>query len=178
MVASIVSNDDPVFSPPAGWALVRDDSVADLVRQAVYVKVAGPSEPSTYTWTLPEWRRVAGGITTYSGVDTTQPVDAHAASTYPGNGTALTAPSVTTTVDGTMLVHLAAINAEGSLTPPPAMTERWEARSPNTAKTTSDGLASSSDATQSTAGATGPHTATATNAGPGIGVLLALRPAL
>ena len=47
------------------------------------------------------------------------------------------------------------------------MTEGWEARSPNTAKTTSDALASSSDATQSTAGATGPHTATATNAGPG-----------
>jgi hypothetical protein len=177
MVASVASNDDLGFSAPAGWTRVRDDSAPDLVRQAVYVKVAGPSEPSSYTWTLPGWRRVAGGITTYSGVDTTHPVDAHAASVNATNGTAVTAPSVTTTVPGTMLVHLAATNAEGSLTPPPGMTERWEARSPNTATTRSDALASSSDAAQDAAGASGPRTAVATNAGPRIGVLLALRPA-
>ena len=177
MVASIASNDDPGFSAPAGWTLVRDDSVAGLLRQAVYVKVAGPSEPTSYTWTLPEWRRVAGGITAYSGVDTTQPVDAHAAATDATSGTAVTGPSVTATVPDTLLVHLAAINAEGSLAPPPGMTEGWEARSPNITKTTSDALASSSDSPQSAVGDSGPRTATAANAGPRIGVLLALRPA-
>jgi hypothetical protein len=177
MVASIASNDDPGFSAPAGWTLVRDDSVAGRLRQAVYVKVAGPSEPTSYTWTLPEWRRVAGGITTYSGVDTTQPVDAHAAATDATNGTAVTAPSVTATVPDTLLVHFAAINAEGSLAPPPGMTEGWEARSPNSTKTISDALASSSDSPASAAGGSGPRTATAANAGPRIGVLLALRPA-
>ena len=100
MVASIVAQDDERFSAPAGWAVVRDDAIPDTLRQTVYVKVAGPSEPASYTWTLPEWRRVAGGITTYSGVDTTQPVDTSAASTATTAGTAVTAPSITTSVAG------------------------------------------------------------------------------
>src|SRR5687768_13268331 len=47
MVASITSSDDePSFAAPAGWRIVRQDTVKDALRQAVYVKVAGPSEPS------------------------------------------------------------------------------------------------------------------------------------
>src|SRR5690606_19871273 len=74
MVASMVSNDSsPGFDAPAGWSLVRDDVVAGALRQAIYVRVAGSSEPSSYTWRLSDWRRVAGGIVTYSGVDTAHP---------------------------------------------------------------------------------------------------------
>jgi hypothetical protein len=48
MVAQIVSNDDnPGITAPAGWTLVSDRSILDAVRQAVYVKVAGASEPPT-----------------------------------------------------------------------------------------------------------------------------------
>src|SRR5687767_12343660 len=78
MLASIVSNDDePNFTAPAGWTEVRNDSIVDVLRQAVYVKVAGSSEPPSYTWSLGDYRRIAGGITTYSGVDTGNPVHAH-----------------------------------------------------------------------------------------------------
>ncbi|HET9771641.1 MAG TPA: metallophosphoesterase [Acidimicrobiia bacterium] len=176
MVASIVSNDDqPGFTAPAGWTAVRDDTVAGALRQTVYVKVAGPSEPPSYTWSLGAWRRIAGGITTYAGVDPATPVDAAASAAHPAGGTAVTAPEVTTSVAGAMLVHLAAVRAEGGISPPANMTERWEALSRN-ATTTADALASSSDAPWATVGATGPRSATATGSGPRIGALVALRP--
>src|SRR4051812_22197830 len=40
MLASVaISDDDPAFTAPAGWTLVRQDSIKDMLRQAVYVKV-------------------------------------------------------------------------------------------------------------------------------------------
>jgi hypothetical protein len=55
------------------------------------------------------------------------------------------------------------------------MTQRWLAAAP-IGKTT-DALAASFDATEPATGPTGPRTATATEPGAAIAVLLALRPA-
>ena len=77
MLASIVSNnDDPAFTAPAGWTLVRQGTITDALRHAVYWKVAGPSEPASYTWTTSSSRRLAGGITSFGGIDRAQPIDA------------------------------------------------------------------------------------------------------
>jgi hypothetical protein len=176
LVASVVSNDDdPAFGAPAGWALVRQDTVVDALRQAIYVKVATLNEPAAYTWTVSSARRLAGGITTYAGVNPVTPVDAHGAQTNTVSST-VTAPSITTTVPGALLVHFAALNAEGTLASPLGMTERWEAAAPR-ASSTRDATASSSDTTQTAQGPTGPRTATATQPGRSIGAHLALRPA-
>jgi hypothetical protein len=177
MVAAIASNDDePGISAPGGWTVVREDTVPGKLRQAVYVKVAGPSEPSSYTWKVADRRRLAGGIATYDGIDTAHPVDSHAASTNAAKDTAVPAPAITTSQPDTVLVLVAAINAEGQLKPPPDMTTRWKAASPNKKKA-ADALVSFSDARLAAAGDTGPRTATATKAGPSIGAILALRPA-
>jgi hypothetical protein len=174
MVAAIATNDDATIGIPAGWTAVRQD-VTTAVRQSVFVRVAGPTEPTSYTWTLSGSRRVAGGITAYAGVDPVQPVDVVGASVNP-SGTAVTAPDLTTTLDGAMLVHLGTINAEGTLTAPAGWAEAWEAASPNSSSTR-DVLVSSSQMIQPLAGPTGSAAATATQPGPSIGVLLALRPA-
>jgi hypothetical protein len=175
MVAAVVINDDdPGFTAPAGWTLVRQDSILNALRQAIYLKVATASEPSSYTWTLSVSRRVAGGITTYTGVDPGHPVDVHGAQVHTTASTAVTAPSITTTVPDTLLVHIAAVAAEGTITPPTGMTEGWEAAAPRT-NSTQDATVDSSYAPQAPAGATGPRTATATQAGRSIGALLALR---
>jgi hypothetical protein len=179
MVAQLVSNDDdPGFTAPAGWTLVSDRSITNALRQAVYLKVAGSSESTLYTWKLSTstFRRIAGGITTYSGVDLTTPIEAAGTSVNSTASTTVTAPSITTTVPGALLVHLAAINAEGTLSPPAGMTERWEATSPSSADSR-DALASASDTTQAAAGATGATAATASLPGPSIGTVVALRPA-
>jgi hypothetical protein len=178
MLASIViSDDDPAFTAPAGWTLVRQDTMKDMLRQAIYVKVAGSSEPGSYIWTVPSARRIAGGITTFDGIDGTHPVDAVNGSTNPAV-TAVSAPSVTTTVPNTILVELAAVASNGGLTAPGGMTEGWEAAAPgqSTRKNTLGAVASLSYALQPAAGPTGNRTATASVAGRSIGVLLALRP--
>ena len=178
MLASIViSDDDPAFTAPAGWMLVRQDTIKDIVRQAVYVKVAGSSEPGSYTWTVPSARRMAGGITTFDGIDVTHPVDAVAGSTG-ASSTSITAPGINTTVPNAVLVQLTAVGSNGSLTPAAGMTEAWEAAAPgaSTRKNTKGAVTSQSHAVQPVAGPTGSRTATVSGAGRGIGVLLALRP--
>jgi hypothetical protein len=177
MVASIVaSDDDPGFAAPAGWNLVRQDSIKDMLRQAVYVKVARADDPATFTWSVSAARRLAGGITTFSGIDPANPVDAVNGAT--ANGSTVTAPGVTTTVANTVLVDLTAVASDGTLSAPAGMTEAWEASAlgASTRKNTQGAVASLSHALQPAIGATGSRTATVTAAGRAIGVLLALRP--
>jgi len=177
LVASIgIVDDDPMYQAPSGWARIRAESINNRLRVETFVKVAGGSEPSAYTWTLPDWRRIAGGITAYRGVDGTSPVDAHAAAVHPSNGTAVTAPSVTTSVPGAMLVHVAVVNAEAAVSPPAGMTEAWEATGWR-AGDSRDVTISSSHVRQPASGATGQQTAQSSVAGHRIGALLALRPA-
>jgi hypothetical protein len=178
MVASIVSSDDdPGFNAPSGWSLVRQDTIKDMLRQAVYVKVAGSEEPASYRWEVPPGRRLAGGITTFSGIDAAHPVDAVNGAAN-GQGTTVSAPSVTTTTPDTVLVHLAAVASDGVLTAPPGMTEAWEAAAPgaSTRKNTLGAVASLSHAPQPAVGQTGNRIATTSVAARSIGVLLALRP--
>jgi hypothetical protein len=177
MVASVVARDAAeAFGAPEGWSLVTDNAIPGILRQAVYVKVAGESEPPAYTWTVTTPRRLAGGIATYSGVDPAHPVDARAARAQPAGGGAVAAPPITTSVDDTLLVQLTAVSAEGTLTPSAGLEERWEAASPDPA-TTADVLASASDRQQLTAGPVDSVPVTTSQPGPAIGAVLALRPA-
>lgn len=97
---------------------MREDLLHNSFRQAVYVKVAGASEPSGYSWTLPAWRRVAGGIVAYAGVDIAGPVAAHAGLVQGDAATDVTAPSVDIATGGSMLVHLGVANSESTISPP------------------------------------------------------------
>jgi hypothetical protein len=177
MVASIVVNDSApgLAPPPSGWSLVRTDSVSGALRQSVYVKVAGGSEPVSYTWALTsDWRRLAGGIVTYRGVDVSSPVVASGAIVGASPGTSVAAPSLDLDVAGTRLLHLVAVNAEGDVSPPSGMTERYEVASPNLTQPR-DAIAQVSDAVQSGTGPTGVRSAVAPS-GVHIGAALALRP--
>jgi hypothetical protein len=176
MLASIVSSSDGTgFAAPEGWTVVRDDIVPGALRQTIYRKVAGPAEPDSYTWTLP-WRgRVAGGLTTYAGVDPLNPIDAQAAAVRPFAGPQVRTPSITTTQPGAELIHFAAVNAEGTVVPPPDMVQRWLAVSPG--GDTRDVLAVSFDTNLTLPGPTGSRALPVTEPGARIGALLALRPA-
>jgi hypothetical protein len=176
MVAAIAGSESASeFTAPAGWTPVREEKIPGAVRQAVYVKVAGASEPSSFTFTTSVAQRVAGGITTYSGVDTADPVDAAAVALNSTAATSVKSPSITTSVPNARLVQLVAVNAEGKLHPPKGMTERWEARAPSSSSKR-DALASSSDTRQSVPGPSGGWSATVSTRGRSIVVLLALRP--
>ena len=76
MVAAIYASGGQTITPPSGWTLQASETGSTSNRIWVYTRVAGGSEPSSYTWTLSATGKNAGWIGTYSGVDTPTPLDA------------------------------------------------------------------------------------------------------
>jgi hypothetical protein len=156
------------FTPPAGWAQLLNASEGTEIRTLVYRRLAGSSEPVSYTWTFSASVRAVGAVVAYQGVDPTQPINT--ADGY-GNAasTAITAPGVTTSVPGCRLIHIATTALVTTITPASGMTERLEAVGTSL-------TVSVSDQPRSTAGATGNRTAIARNAARNVGHCVALRP--
>src|SRR3989454_7699386 len=101
-------------STPSGWTLVWCGNSSSstggttcpsssTVSLAVYWKVAGASEPSTYSgWTTTQ--KAAGVITAYYNVNTSTPIDVQNGTGYTSSVTSLSTPSITTAVANTLLV--------------------------------------------------------------------------
>jgi hypothetical protein len=177
MVASVVVNDETTtLTAPGGWSLVRDDAIPGALRQSVYLRVAGPDEPPSYTWKLSDPGHVTGGITAYPGIAATNPIDTHAATLQPESAPTIAAPALTTSVPQTRLVLLTATTSEGNLVAGPGLTKRWQiaARDPDAER---DPVASAADASMTAAGPAPAFSTRATRPGPAISALLALRPA-
>lgn len=126
LVAFTFTYDNPAaeMTPPAGWTEIAAGNieVANLVARA-YIKVAGGSEPSTYTFTLNNMDVAFVVMAAYSGVDTATPQDATATGAS-GTGTNRTATGLTTVTNGAVIVvgsggHSQALSAGFS-----GMTER------------------------------------------------------
>ena len=129
MIASIaVRPNTATMTAPAGWKLVRriDNGNENANSLAVYYKVAGGSEPANYAWTFSTPTSAAGGIQTFTGVDTTSPINVEGGQTT-ANALSHTTPSVTTTVADTMIVTSHAFASAASWVPPSGMTEAFEA---------------------------------------------------
>jgi hypothetical protein len=107
----------PTITPPSGWTQVQNSPSEGAqagdsdVRHATYYRIAS-SEPVSYTWTAngAATDGMVGIIRRITGHDPVNPVDTSAVST----GTDLTAeaPSLTTTVDRTLL--LASVGASST----------------------------------------------------------------
>ncbi|MEK6208761.1 MAG: DUF6701 domain-containing protein [Pseudomonadota bacterium] len=181
MIASIGFSPNTLTIPtvPAGWTLVRrvDNANANANSLAVYRLAAGAAEPASYTWTFSAAGYLAGGISTFSGVDTAAQVDIENGNCTQQGSCATTTlshatPSVATTVTNTMLVTSHTYSSAGTWAPPGAMTEAVEVQHGNQSLGVNYVL-------QAAAGATGAKTATAsTQADVGNAHILALRPAV
>jgi hypothetical protein len=174
LLAVVSARGAPTITAPAGWTLVRLDINATTMRQAIFVRTAGGSEPASYTFSLSSAQSAAGGIVAYSGVDGTSPIDAHGGQANAAS-TSITAPSITTTGPDRMLVGFFGTAALTTISPPAGMTERFDQTVPgtNTYKVTSE----AGDAPIAAAGATGARVAVAANSAANVGQLVALRPA-
>lgn len=177
------------ITPPAGWTLVRNTNTTTGggtdgygSRLFVYQRVATATEPASYTWyfggALPQ-AGAAGGILSFSGVDTASPVVAEAGQAT-GSSSNHEAPSIDTgAVTNTMLVSSHSLNSSGTWTAPGGMTEAVDVSS----RTPNNDLGVSLEINyqaQAAAGATGIRTATLSNP-PAVDTggthMLALRPA-
>ena len=107
-----------IITPPSGWTEIRTDSMTVTVQQnrwssysyniiqGVYYRVVDGTEGSHYTWTTNfSGNAMGGGITTFRGVDPTNPIDASGGQTNTSSKT-ITAPSITTSAAGDALVGL------------------------------------------------------------------------
>lgn len=163
------------ITAPAGWSLIPTNgrlNSGTTLAQAIYYRVAGASEPVSYTWGFTNSERAAGAMLRYSGVHTTTPIDVsngQVRATQP-----VIAPSITTTVANTYLVGFFGLaNGNATMSEPVGMTLRAAANSmagPNGVNILV------SDETRAATGATGTRSATSTNSTDNIGHLVALRP--
>lgn len=158
---------------PAGWSVIRSDVGGDLA-QIAYFRVAVAGEPASHTWTLPARTRVLAINAAYRNVDTVDPVDAH--SGQAGSGSAVVAPSITTSIANTRLLGLfsAAQGSSAFASQPPGMVTRANLNiggGPNGVR----GLLA--DEIVADDGATGDRAADAGVNSVHVGQLIALRPA-
>ena len=127
----------------------------------MYRLMAGGSEPSSYTWTISANTGAVGGILTFTGVNTSTPIDVENGQNT-ANGLTHATPSVTTTVAKTMLVTSHSVHIGGHLTPPVGMTEAVDVASVAVPQTIGISL-EINYVIEASAGATGTKTATASN---------------
>lgn len=159
-----------VITPPVGWLLIIKNDNSTDAGLAAYYKVAGGSEPASYTFTLANGSKWSIGCSRISNVNTTIPIGASGGNT--GNNTSVTAPSITTTANNSMVLCYHTNKKASTYTPDGTTTERYDA--PNSA----DGSASNMLATfvQATAGATGNKTATSSDLESWSAVQIAIQP--
>lgn len=160
LVANVVlgySGSPQTITAPSGWTAIRTVDSGSSLRQTTFFKVAGSSEPTSYTFRVASGQNdFAAGVAAYSGVSTTAPIDTSAGAG--GASGIATAPSVTTAQDNETVIVASAFNGTTAVTPDPGTTERYEVGQKST---TTEGA----DFGQPTAGATGTSTITPTNTG-------------
>jgi hypothetical protein len=95
---------DGTFSAPDGsWTKVDEVSHTECI-QAIFYKIAGASEPSSYTFTYSgTLDQLRNGCARISGADQTTPADT-THSTNTGSSTTAVGSSITTVTDGAMLL--------------------------------------------------------------------------
>jgi hypothetical protein len=174
MVAVITSANGTAPATPSGWSPVAGASAGigpGSGSLAVFTRVAGSSEPASYSWSLGGTFEASGAIGTYVGVDNVTPVQA--SSVASGNSKTMTAPGVTTTSNNVYVIAAVGYNATTSVTigDPSGTTQRAAPESPAFMGTVVD------DFIKTTAGATGGQSWSITSKSPYAAALIALDPA-
>jgi PKD repeat protein len=172
LVSCLASNGTKVAATgiPAGWTQIAAVLQGTSTRAFGYYKVAGPSEPASYTWTLNASVASSGGIARYSGVSATTPLDGTPQSASGASATSGTVPSVTTSTANAMLVGCMSIDSSATtvtITPPTGLTQVWNLAGKR--QECADGV-------QTTAGPSGAKTWTFSGSREWAGWLVALKP--
>jgi hypothetical protein len=138
LAAVTVTPASATATAPAGWTSITSTTNGTKLRMTTYYKVAGANEPASYVWTLSSAHTgVAGAISSYYGVNTTNPIESSAAQTT-ASSASHAAPSVNTTVGNGMLVTVHSYASSiystsstyaGAWAPPAGMAEVVDQRS-------------------------------------------------
>jgi hypothetical protein len=144
----------------ASWdqIVVADgDSTGSLsVCVGVWWKIAGSSEPPSYSFNLAQSQDAYGWIMRFSGHDPTSPI--HAVASAPGTGSAPTAPAVATTVDNTMILRIGGFDDDDITVDNPGVAGHTAITMDKSAASSSSSSGGAAYVTQATAGDSGTAT--------------------
>jgi GEVED domain len=104
LLATISTDSDETLDTPLGWTVIDQGSSGGAVTVAAYYRIATATEPASYTFTWGSIEQAAGAILRYSGVSTSNPVDAFGVAT--GTSASPTSPSVATLSADTRVVRI------------------------------------------------------------------------
>jgi hypothetical protein len=153
------------ITPPTGWTLVQDRQVdGTTLGQAIYYYPVPASAPTSFTWTLTGSVNSAGVINLLGNVGAVNVVGTQ----LNASSTNIVAPSVNVTSPNALLLFLATIAANTSITPPTGMIENLNSDQGHSGVTTEIAFS-----TPTPTGATGTRTGVAGAAGRNFGTLLA-----
>lgn len=129
LIGSVVARlpDTASITPPSGWTLIRRDSGAagSPLTQALFYKVAGSSEASSYTWSFSAQASAGGSVIDAKGIDATSPIDSHSGAVSSRIGSIL-APSVTTAAANELVLAFFGSTSSKRISPPRSMTEEFD----------------------------------------------------
>lgn len=108
LLATISARGNTIITPPTGWTQVLRQNNGINVTLAVFYRVVGATDGSSYSFGLNQSVKVAGAILRYTGADPSAPINVSGFTT--GDNNSPTAPAVTTTVADTMVVRIAGID--------------------------------------------------------------------
>jgi hypothetical protein len=121
-----------VPSPPVGWNAIRHDTISggNQITSWLYFRIAGASEPASYSWTIAK-QYAAGLMGAWRG-GSASPIDQSSGSTAGGDPAVVAAPSLTPKHNGELQVYFYASqnSSAPTISEPAAINQRANARSP------------------------------------------------
>ena len=139
----------------SGWTAITSGTAANQATQASFYKIAGGSEPASYSFTWTGSQAAAATVTAYYGIKSSSAFDVNSAVASANNTTTVTANSVTTTANDDIVLAFFGSASNSTYTPPGGWNERGDVGTTGISASTADKI-------QVTAGATGNASATST----------------
>jgi type II secretory pathway pseudopilin PulG len=112
LIAAVATDEDTSTSiaAPGGWTFInRGSDSSGQVTLGAWYKIVGASEPASYTFTWTGAQQAYGWIMSFTGHDSSNPINTSSAASSSGSATP-SSPAVTTTVDNCMILRLGAFD--------------------------------------------------------------------
>ena len=177
LIAAVATDGNTVASlaPPAGWNVIHVGDQGGNVTFGVWWKLAGASEPGTYTFSWSGSEHVYGWIMRFTGHDPANPIDTSA--NAGGTSGAPSSPTVTTTVDDTLILRLGGFDDDDITTGDPGLTGHTAINMGDSGNGSATASGGSGYVLQPTAGASGTASFNLTGSEQYATVTLAIAPA-
>lgn len=145
---------------PSGFTQIISyaETAIGSYKLAAFWKLAGGSEPSTYTFSG-SFGTISVGLSTWSGVDTTTPCPQSGGASGSFFGTTVTAPGFTTSRDNCAIIRIGSDNNNSTVTwdVPSSHTERYDGRGQALSNFIKTPAGATGTASMSMSGAGSPH---------------------